>query len=218
MALALDGSAHGNAVSASSLGVSLSTSGADRIVIVCVTLNNGTVSSISDDDANTWNFHASDTTDNDIEVWYAVASGQMTSNTITVNHSGTGYMTVDTFGISGADQSTVFDANASTPHVEPAADAAVISTDTADTFIFSAYRASSPASPAGAGGDWIKISGADFQLVQYQIVSSTQTDLTCSIGTGTMNGGVASAVIIAAGGLSIPIAAYHYNHNIGSNH
>lgn len=199
MALALDGSVHGNATAAS-LGVSLTTANANDIIVVIATINSGPVTSVVGGGL-TWNFVIADgpTAASQIEFWYAVAASALSSVTITVTQTGSGFITVDAFGISGADTSTIFDANASTPDSSTTG-LLSITTDTADTFIIGGYRISVANPTEGSG--WTKISGADFQLTEYMIVSSTQSALAVTIGTGngSQNGGVGHAIIIAAAG------------------
>ena len=199
MALALDGSVHGS-TTATSLGVTLTTSNTDDVIIVIATVNQGPITSISGAGL-TWNFIASGGTGiAAIEIWYAIASSALSSQTITVTQTASGFITVDAFGISGANTSSPFDANASTPATGTTA-TLTVSTDTADTFIIGGYRFGSTASPTEGTG-WTKIFGANFQLSEFKIVSSTQSSLSVAIGTGAgdQNGGVADAVVIAAAG------------------
>lgn len=196
MALALDGSAHASATAASVAPV-LTTANANDIIIVIATVNINPVSSITGAGL-TFSFIATAGTGaGDIEIWSAVASSALTSEAITVNHTA-GFITVDVFGISGADTSTIFDANASTP-ATASTGLLSISTDTADTFIIGGYRFGGGVNTPTEGAGFTKISGADFQLTEFKIVSSTQSNLSITIGTGNgnQNGGVGEAVIIS---------------------
>lgn len=204
MALALDGTpAHANAGSSSSLGVTLSTTNTNDIICVVVTTNGGPVTGISDDDALSWSKRVAVSTggsgDDDLEFWTAVASSALSSDIITVQTTTSQYLTIDAFGISGADISTIFDANAALPDTVTDNTHAVISTDTADTFLIGAYRLTAANPTEGIG--WTKISGKHFQLVEYKIVSSTQSALDVDIGTedGNSNAGIGDAIIIESG-------------------
>lgn len=203
MALAPDGSAHAND-SATSVAPVLTTANSNDIIIAIATVNGGPVTGISGGSL-TWNFIAeSEGSADQLEMWYAVAASPLSSEAITITQTSSAFITADVFGISGADTSTIFDANVSTPAVSPTAILSV-STDTADTFIVVGYRFGSEATPTEGTG-FTKISGADFQLSEFKIVSSTQSSLSMAIGTGNgdQNGGVAVALIIAAAGGATP--------------
>jgi hypothetical protein len=209
MALSLDGSAHSNAV-ASVATVTLTTSNSDNVIMLQVATNQGPVTSVTSSGL-TWSFIAADGTSSisQLEFWYAIASSPLSSHVITVNNTGNGFTTIDAFGVSGVDTSSPFDADASTPATNSSNADLLISTDTADTFIISGYRMSNTASPSQGAG-WIKISGANYALSQYQIVSSTQTNLAATIASGSRNGGVALALVKAsAGGSIIPQIMHH---------
>jgi hypothetical protein len=64
----------------------------------------------------------------------------------------------------------------------------------------------STASPT-AGAGWAGISGANYQLSEYQIVSSTQTSLAVSLttGAGDIQAGLADAVVQASAGGPTPV-------------
>jgi hypothetical protein len=72
------------------------------------------------------------------------------------------------------------------PNPGSASGGGTISTSSANDFIFAAYRMSSIQSPT-AGDTWTQISGADYLLTEYEIVSSAQSRLISPIGTGNGN-------------------------------
>lgn len=215
MALALDGSAHANG-SGTSIGASLTTANANDVIVVICLANGADLESITDDAGLTWTKITEGGGSNKIDLWYAIAASALTSNTITCNFSvAASFSTLDVFGISGANTSSPFDADASTP-ANGTTSELVVSTDTADCFIIGGYRMGTANPTAGSG--WTLISGANFQLAEYKIVSSPQTDLVVDIGTGAggQNGGVADAIVIAddGGGEGVSIAALARGSNI----
>lgn len=207
MALALDGSAHNNSGGASSLGASLTTTNTNDIIIAVATVNGGPVTSVSGGGL-TWAKKASGTSDGGssqfLELWYAVAAGTLSGTTITVNQTSSSYITIDVFAISGADTATIWDGAAVTGS-GAGCDPLSISTTNANAFIIGAYRENSASNPTEGAG-FTKISGADFQLAEYKVVSSTQSGLSVTQGTGagTANAGIAVAVIQAAGAAPPP--------------
>lgn len=205
MALALDGSVTGNSAAASSLAVTLTTTAAG-VVIVCVTTNGGPVTSITNTAGLSWALRKRADTGNTnftIEEWYAISSGALSSDQITVNTNSIGYLTVTAFGVSGANNVSPFDTNAAIPAGASGAPSALVplTTDNANDFLLAAYRFISTASPT-AGSGWTTISGSNFMLVEYQIVSATQSaaNATITTGNGDQGGGVADAIVQASGG------------------
>jgi hypothetical protein len=200
--LALDGKAHTNFTSGSSASLSLTTAHANDVIIAAVTVNNTTVASIKSAHLNFTlrkREQASDGLPDYLEVWYAVAPAALSSEviTVTLSNGNTDYCTVDVFGISGANTTTIFDGNPSLPAAVPSGDIK-LSTSNAKDFVFGVYRMSTTATPT-AGAGWTQISGANYQLVQYRIVSATQSNLDVAIGTGSDNdnAGIGDAVMSA---------------------
>ena len=202
MALSLDGSAHINSSNSASLGVALTTSNSNDIICVVATVNGAPVTSVTASGLTfTKRANAGTTSAFQIELWTAVATSPLTALTITTTQTSSAFITVDVFGISGADTSTIFDANAALPS-EVSSGNPSISTDTADTFCLGCMRGTGGSPVAGAG--WTAISAADYQVTEYQIVSSTQSGLSVTATSTTPNGGIGDAIIIAsAGGATI---------------
>lgn len=206
MALALEGTpVHNNASSGTSLVTgAFTTSNASEVFIVA-TINSTTISSISGGGL-TWAKRTSaiDGSGDALEEWAAKATGALSAVQFTITLAGaTGFITVDTFAFSGQDTTTIWDGNASIPaHLNGpfAADPITVSTNNANDVVIGGFRMAGTASPT-AGSGFTQISGANFQLTEYKIVSSAQTNLSVSIttGSGNSNGGVADALMAAAG-------------------
>ena len=209
--LALDGSGHSNNTGTCSL---TTTSSNDNIVMVA-TINAGAgtggsqISSITSTNTTSWarrsGVAATSSSTNGIEMWRGKAASAITSETITVNFANSpSFETLDCFGISGSDVSTIWDSNGSLPATAQSAIVSV-STSNANDFLIGAYRFGSTASPTQGTG-WTIISGANFQLTEYKIVSATQSGLSVAIGTGAgdQNAGLGDAVIAASGSTPQP--------------
>jgi hypothetical protein len=95
------------------------------------------------------------------------------------------------FEVRGADTANIFDDDASIPD-EVTSDPATVSTDLADTMIVGAFRTLAAAATAGSG--YTLVSAANFQLLEYEIVTATQTSKTVNLGSSSSNGGVGTAV------------------------
>ena len=212
-ALGQDGSVHKNVTTGSSTTLTLTTSNANDIIVMVATINDSatgpSVSSITSSNTTGWARRTSANVtaipQESIDIWYGTAANALSSEVITVNWSGTvTFVTIDIFGISGADTTTKSDSNASCPVSNSTLNTdSTISTSNANDFIIGAYRFSGTANPTQGSG-WTKISGANFQLAEYKIVSATQSSLDITIGTGNAdnNGGVADAIIQAGGASS----------------
>jgi hypothetical protein len=200
-ALALDGSAHGNSNNALTATATLTTTHSGDVIIVVVQANSAPLTGVSGASLGAFTHRTSEGGSQDIEEWYAIASGALTSEVITATQSASNFLTIDAFGISGANTSSPYDGTA----VVGASDPLHISTTHANTFIFGGFKMNSTASPT-AGAGWTGLSGANYQLSEYQIVSSTQTSLAVSLttGAGDIQAGLADAVVQASAGGSTP--------------
>jgi hypothetical protein len=198
MALALDGSAHNNS-SASSTAVTLTTTQPNDIIAVLAISNAGVDASSVSGGGLTWNNRAILDTGTGVHIgyWWAVASTVLTSATITVTPFFGAYTTVDAFAVSGANTSSPFDGSVITNSVNPAAPLS-INTTHANTFIFGHFEGGSLVAVAPLA----KLSTslpADFALVEYEIVSTTQTGLSVTVTVpGNANTGIADAILAAA--------------------
>jgi len=204
MALAIDGTAHANS-SSSSDTVTLTTTGAGLVVVVVLGNSTGGVTGVTSSNL-TFSEYAVSTTVSDfvLEMWTAESGSALTSEVITVNLASSGFLTIDAFGVSDYDTGNIFDDNASIPVTVIDGDAETpgeeadpisISTDALDTMIIGAFRFQGTASPT-AGSGYTAVSGADYLLTEYQIVSSAQSSLTVDVGTGSgdSNGAIATAI------------------------
>lgn len=139
------------------------------------------------------------------ELWTAQANAALSGVTVTITPNGTpSFQSYVIFAFSGQDTGTIFDGNASVPAGNPGgapADPVLISTNNANDVIIACFRMQGTANPTQGAG-FTLISGANFQCSEYQIVSATQTNLSCGLGTGTgdSNGCVADALMAATGG------------------
>ena len=147
--LGLDGLASGGAYNRGSYTVTLSTSSSPDVVIAFVTTYVGsssiTVSSISSAHlVFTMRDLVSNTGNENLEEWYAISASALTSETITVTLSASGYSTVSIFGISGANTAPPFDNHAGLPASSKVNSGttpriAGISTSNANDMILSSY-------------------------------------------------------------------------------
>lgn len=204
--LALEGTpVHVNATSGTSLVTPAFTTTKAALIAIVNTTNDGasgdtaTITSITGGGL-TWARRKSNAT-NLIEYWTASAAAALSGVQFTINYAAAvSFTTADVFAISGNDTSTIYDSNPSVPASVDSTqhDPITVFTSNAFDFIFGGFRFPATANPT-AGVGWTKISGADYQLVEYKIVSATQTSLSVNVGTGvgTATGGVADAVMSA---------------------
>lgn len=201
MALALEGTPkHNNATSGTSLVTSAFTTTVATEVFIAATINGATISSITGGGL-TWALRKGQGVAAErIELWAAPASGSLSGVQFTINLSaGVSFITTDVFAFSGNDTSTVWDANASVP-ASGTADPLAMTTSNANDVIIGAFRFGATANPT-AGSGFTKISGADFQLTEYQIVAVAQLySITVGTGVGNANECVGDALMAASSG------------------
>ena len=115
-----DGSAIGGGSEASSYTVTLSTSSSPDVIIAFVTTYVGSspisVSGISSSHLTfVKRVLASNTGNENLEEWYAIASSPLSNEVITITLGAAGYSTASIFGISGANVASPFDTNSGLP-------------------------------------------------------------------------------------------------------
>jgi uncharacterized glyoxalase superfamily protein PhnB len=204
--LALDGNVYstewGNTL-VNSGNVTLTTANANDVIVVDVLsqrLQGGTIS-VADSANLIW--HQRAVVGNgpySVYEYYAIAPTALSNDTITVNLIGgsTKLLDVNAFGVTGANTSSPFDSNVSSP-VTPAASTGSISTGNANDFIFAGYAFSTTAVP-GAGSGWtaLNANGSNF-LSEYQIVSKPQVGLVATASATDETGGIVDAIVQASG-------------------
>lgn len=213
MTLAFNGTFHlsgGSSAGTSTLTTTgLTTTGAGLLGIA-ISTNGATVTGVSDTLNGSWSNTINSTacianTSGDIiQFFWVQSSGAMSASvttTITFNNTGWAYVVFDMFGVTGYNTSTIFDAGGTagttgTPVLVNGAGDCVITTATANTMILAMYRCNDP---ANAGSGFTVFTGGtvehDFCLTEYQIVSTSQTSLTCGGGTAnSANSGIAIAI------------------------
>jgi hypothetical protein len=204
MTLALDGSVTANASSGTSLALpGLTTTKTNDVIVVFALVNSASgvisVSSIADTAGLTWTKRAgAGVTSQPLEEWYAISSGILSSDVITVTLSAAvAFLTLSAFAVSGANTTSPWDANVSLPATSSTA-AVSVSTTAAATMLIGGYRLSSVAAP-GAGAAFTAITNVNFLLTEYEVVSSAQTAKAVPIGgAAATNGGIGDAIVQAS--------------------
>lgn len=197
--LAVDSSVHATSNTTSN-ALTLSTSGTNRVIIVSAATNGGPVTGVSDTAGLTWT-KAGDTMSlgasgsQDLELWWAPAAAQLSSDVITVSYTSGVFNSATALAVSGATSiSSPFDGAAAVKWGFASDDPNSITTTAASTLVVGTFRFGSTASPT-AGSGFTLVSGADFAMTEYQILSSAQTlSVTVGTGVGDSNGGIAIAV------------------------
>ena len=131
--------------------------------------------------------------------YYAIASNELSADTITVNFTGSTSSVLNAFSIVGANTSSPFDTNASLAGTSTGSTVSA-TTSNANDLIFAAYNSWGTATPS-AGSGWTTISApsGDYYLSEYQTVSATQSGLTATLSSGgnTILDGIIDAVVAA---------------------
>lgn len=194
-ALSIEGANQGSTGSGTTCTVAITTSNSNDVIVVFSLSNGFGVSSVSGGGL-TWHLRYNNTGANPIGEYYAVAASPLSAVTITVTYSGSSsYCVVTAFGISGADTTTIFDPSGSLPSYS-ATDPGSCTTTNAQDIIFAGFRTNSG---SNSGSGWTAVLAyLNFQLVEYKIVSTTQSALSATLASpGASNGVICDAVALA---------------------
>lgn len=183
--------------------VTISTAGSSGVLAIAITINSSVdltgVVSASSTTLGSWSQRGFDqaNTGQAIFTFTKPFTSQLTSEIITVSTSSgtTSFITIDAFEIENAAISSYFDPHSGLP-VQVATNPTTVSTTDSNDFIFAGWRSLDQNSTAGTG--FTLISGADYQNVEYKIVSSAQTNLSVDLtNTNGSNGGIVDAIVAA---------------------
>jgi hypothetical protein len=197
MALGIDGTNHASVNPGTSLNATITTTLPNDIICVCCQTNGGPLTGVSSTALGAFTFGGrGGGAPFYQEFWYAVSSGTLSADTVTVNATSNAYIVFDVFAISGANTSTPLDGSVVTGSTAPLS----ITTTNANDIIVGSFRMSTGSDAVGAGFTIISAaSNLDYILTEYQIVSATQTGLSVGINTNAnSNGAVAFAIQQAA--------------------
>jgi hypothetical protein len=207
-AIAIDGTPVDSNINGNntSITVTLTTPSSLDIIDIFVTTNGGAsgypgVSSISSSNTTGWSQRASVTSGSShvLQEWQGKAAAPLSSEVITINLNLTStFTTASAIAITGANQTTIFDSNGALPATASSGNVA-ITTSNANDIVLAGYAFANNTTPS-AGGGWTQLLGANYMLVEYQIVSTTQSSLSATIGTGDgdENNGIGDAIMQAA--------------------
>lgn len=208
MALSIDGTPNANSLSGTSLTVTLTTTLSSDLIIIDVLTNAGPISTVSSPTLGSFQLRATSggASGNDLERWYAVASGPLTSEVITISQTGSGFMAACGYAINGANTSSPWQVASVTSAAFPSDPLSITLTGAA--MIVGCYRMNSTASPT-AGSGYTLLSGANFHISEYAIeASSGAYSVTLTTGAGDSNGGIIDAVVAASGAAGIAVWPY----------
>lgn len=218
--IAIDASGPTTAIfsTASSGAVNVTTTSANDIIILVVSSENGTVrtvSTVTDVAGLTWAKRSGRTTSTvDLEVWWALSTGALSADTITVTLSGaTDDASLIAYGVSGANTASPWDANVSLPATSSASNppsVGGVSTSSANAMILGfCGDDKTTTQTSGAGYTLIatRLNGGGIQASSVasedQVVSATQSGITVAFGSLTSSGdsvAIADALVQASAG------------------
>jgi hypothetical protein len=206
MALSVDGaggSFYQNSGATSTTITGVSTSNANDVLLLFSSGITGgvTITSITDNSGNTATWQAR-TNIADPVVWYTTTTGTLTSATITINFSGSTNSQNAVIAISGADTASPFDSNGALPNLVTGFNTYnTVSTSNANDILVNFYTTGGSGSTASTGFTKLIDSGTDFVLLQYRIVSATQSGVSLSLSGGSgIFTGAADAIKQASAG------------------
>jgi hypothetical protein len=216
--LALDGQGYSGGFNGTPETASLTTTSSPDVIIALLKCepNSCAFSSMSDVAGLMWHSREAgyyDSNNHNIYEYCAIASSTLTGDTVTVNWSGNNYGVILVFGISGANTNgcsggNSYDSNGALPSVNKNADAKV-STSNAKDFIFGSGYFSSSGITQGAGFTIFTGTNGNFASFEYQIVSTTQTNLDVTwsaIPQGALSDAVQQSAVVVTQPIQITTA------------
>ena len=182
-----------------SQSVTLTTANPNEVVMLFVDAGDSptatTTNSVSDTAGLNWHERA-DAYNYALYEYYAIATGTLSADVITVTLPTYGNPTLNAFSIVDANTSSPFDPNASLPATSTNATVSG-STSNANNLIFAAYNSWGTATMApGSGWSTISDPSGQYYVSEYKIATTTQSGLTATVSAGgsTIGSGIMDAV------------------------
>ncbi|HZW55755.1 MAG TPA: hypothetical protein VFF30_05650, partial [Nitrososphaerales archaeon] len=224
--ISLDGSASARCVNVVTCSTSLSTSKSpDVIVVTAVDQASDTINTPTDTAGLTWTLRKSVVNGGlHSYYWYAIATGSLSSDSISVTASASCVIALTAFGISGANTASPFDSNSGLPASATGSSTSpsvTISTSNANDMLLGIPAAVGSATvSAGTGFTQIKTSTSPGTGDEYEIVSALQSS--SSVGStlsASENWAMIGDAIVqassASGGSQNVSTTYTYNFTTG---
>lgn len=173
-----------SAPGATSGTVTISTTTTNQVIVVLLTIDSTTVTSVSGSTLGAFTQRAVGNRFGGqfVYSYTKVAASILTSEVITVTTAGSGgTLVINGFSVKGINTAAPFDTNGSLPSIVGTGGAGgafpVVSTTAANTFIYGVIRYD-VTDPANPGSGWSLLYQGDVSLMEYKIVTSAQTSLT----------------------------------------
>lgn len=192
--ITLDGSAVASTGSGpTSTTITLTTTKTNDFLVLCIQLNAVGVTSVADVAGLTWTQIGVQT--GAMWCYRAFSTGILTSDIITVTFTGAGaFSSSVAFALNGSSGSSALDVNGALPGTTTTSTPLTLTTSNANDLLFAAYSLNTGSGTAGSGWTLVPGSGGNFMMIQYQLVTATQSALSAAIGTGTIKNGIGHAV------------------------
>lgn len=191
--ITLDGSAAGTTGSSSTATVTLTTTKTNDFVVLCVQVNSTGVSTVADVAGLTWTQIGVQT--GTLFCYRAFSTGVLSSDVITITFTSLGaFSSTVAFALNGTSGASALDVNGALPGTTTTSTPLTLTTSNANDLLFAAYSLNTGSGTAGSGWTLVPGSGGNFMMVEYQLVTATQSALSAAIGTGTIKNGIGHAV------------------------
>jgi hypothetical protein len=200
---AIDGSIHGNNTGGTT-SVTLTTTQSNDYIIVTILSNGGPVTGVSGSSLGAFTRIAFTNTGqlaNVSEIWAKFSPAALTSEVITVTMTSSNYTTVDAFGVSGSNQTSLaWDAGSPVTSIWPGTTNPLsITTTTPDTMVIGHFYMPSNDTAFSPGTGYTFIGNGDFSSTEYQVFTSAGAK-TVDVSVTVVGASCAVAIPKAAGG------------------
>jgi len=204
MALSIDGVAYNVTLTSATNIITLTTSLPNDIILLFLNATSGPVTGISDAAGLNWQFRTrvslTGQPNNYNESWWAFSANPLSANAITVTqNSAGGALGGWAAGVNGANLLSPFDGAVVTGNSDPLS----ISTTNPNTIVFGQYATAVGSPTAGGGFTQLSPQANSFQIAEYQIETSPQTNLSVTMTTGA--GGAKAGIVDAIRAATPPV-------------
>lgn len=174
--------------------ITLSTLDSTGVLVLFVTANDATAPVVSSTTLGSWGDPRAQRAEGDgIYEWTKPFSSKLTNEVISFVGFTGGFITMDAIEVRGVPPTSYFNTDASLPSSAGSLPLGV-NTKEPDALILAALRLTNTPGMAGAG--WTLISGLDYQVVEYKLVTAAQAALAVTLGdAGDSNGIIVDAFI-----------------------
>ncbi len=200
-----------------SVGVSLTTSSANDVVVASVAGTGTFTATTTDGDGLSWTNRKSVSNTAQVTEWYAISTGALAADRIGVTFAAVGGVyTVTAFGVKGANTASPFDGAAVSASGSTTTPSTSFSTTLSNDFLLGLVGIASSTTTISAGSGYTAIQNAAPGGSEYQVIPSAGANtVSFTLGAAAAWGIIADAIAASSSGGSTTLSVSAYTTNSG---